>query len=248
MHQNSPVWKAVKTTPVLIPKVVHLYQLDLQSKGEELSSFWKTLSADEQHRANQFHFEVLRNQYITCRGTLRKLLGYYLRQSPESLRFSYSEYGKPILETSSSLQFNVSHTADIGLIAFTLDADLGVDIEAIKKGIEVKKLTQRFFSKNEAQYILDLPTANQDRAFFKCWTRKEAFIKGHGQGLSLPLDQFEVSISDQIPTALRVVQWDPASVNSWSLRSFNVGSDKLGAIAVKSAIDALHYFNANFTK
>lgn len=245
MHQNSPEWVVTNTVPTLAPKVVHVWRVNLQSDAGKILLFWKTLSGDEKVRANKFHFEALRNQYIICRGTLRKLLGQYLRQKPESIQFDYTAYGKPILRPSNFLQFNVSHSAGVGLIAFTLDASIGVDVEVIKNEINIKKLTRRFFSKNEAQYILDLAETDQHRSFFKCWTRKEAFIKGHGQGLSLPLDQFEVSISDELPVNLEAVQWDPKSASDWSLRSFNVGSDKLGAIAVEAQIEMVHLFESH---
>ena len=228
-------WKTSNQTLPLRSNEVHIWSADLSSDSSQIEHYWQLLSLDEKDRANRFKLKKLRTYYITTRGILRKLIASYLGITPESFEFQYNDYGKPSLKMDTPLQFNLSHSAGIGVFAFTLDAVIGVDVELVKTDFEIKKLTTRFFSKNESQIILSLPEALQYKVFFNCWTRKESFIKGHGEGLSLPLDQFEVSVLDEIPVELRAIYWNMEEVKEWFLASFEIKKNVIGAYAVKSA-------------
>ncbi|MEM9929908.1 MAG: 4'-phosphopantetheinyl transferase superfamily protein, partial [Bacteroidota bacterium] len=195
------------------PEEVHLWRIRLQAPPEQLQVDREMLAADEQARADKFHYLHDRNEFIIARATLRRLLGNYLDMPPASLVFQYSEYGKPELALDSQLQFNLSHAGSFALIGFTSDRAIGVDLEPVDNLIELARLTSRFFSPAEAQQVLQLPVAEQPPAFFRTWTRKEAFIKAHGQGLRLPLDQFAVTVALDAPLKIEQIDWAPETVD-----------------------------------
>lgn len=238
-------WKTVDVFPSISLGSVHLWRSNLTVCPSKLSLFWNVLSQDEKNRAYRFRFEKDRMHFIVARGTLRILLGKYLGKTAQSLRFTYSKYNKPMLENEQDLQFNISHAAGIGLFSFTPKSDIGVDLERVNESIEVQKLAGRFFSENEVQTIFALPMKLQAKAFFYAWTRKEAFIKGHGEGLSLPLDQFEVSILESDIVELKSIAWSPNEANQWSLYSFEPQGNIMGALAVKGEVKELVYLDGN---
>jgi 4'-phosphopantetheinyl transferase len=139
-----------------------------------------------------------RETFIVSRGILRLLLSKYLETAPEKLVFKQGEYGKPYVQLNAdqlSLQFNISHSKDLALFAFTLRNQIGIDIEYIREDFSYEEIAPRFFSKQESVILSALPKEQRREAFFTCWTRKEAFIKAIGEGLSFPLDRFDVDLT-----------------------------------------------------
>ncbi|HEX5322497.1 MAG TPA: 4'-phosphopantetheinyl transferase superfamily protein [Capsulimonadaceae bacterium] len=189
------------------------------------------LSDDERCRADRFHFEKDRTPYVLGRGFLRHIAGLYLGQSPQSLRFQYGEFGKPALE--GNLHFNVSHSGERALMAFGRGRRLGVDIEKIDWKIDVLEIATGFFSDREVADLRLLEGRDRQRAFFRCWARKEAFLKGLGDGLSQPLSDFDVSIRDVEPAGLTRVAWDPAAPQRWQIRELDIDPDYMSAVAVE---------------
>ena len=179
------------------------------------------LSADERERAGRFHFPRDRDRFVAGRGQLRELLGRYLRRPPDGLRFRYSAYGKPGLEESGGLHFNVSHSGHMVLYALTRCADVGVDVELERPGLADDRIPERFFAPREVAALRRLPPAQQVRGFLTCWTRKEAFIKARGEGLSLPLHDFEVTLAPGEEPRLLRTAWAPAEAAKWSLRDLS---------------------------
>lgn len=238
---HKEIWVKKDKAFLTKPGAIHVWKANLSASDEELNSYWSLLSKEEQVRAQRFYFKKDKYHFLKSRGILKILLSNYLDLNPESIIFEYTKFGKPFLK-NTNLQFNVSHAAGRGLFAFTFDSLIGVDIEKIKTEIEFKNLVNRFFSKNEAAIILGLKCQDQAKAFFKCWTRKEAFIKAHGEGLSIPLDCFEVSILDSETLRLKTVDWQQETAKDWSLASFEPYENWLGAIAVKGEIQKVNYF------
>jgi 4'-phosphopantetheinyl transferase len=194
----------------------------------------RTLALDERSRAGRFYFRHDRERFIVARGILREILGRYLSRAPESLSFSYSSYGKPALVSESgaeAIRFNISHSHGTALYVVTRGRELGVDLELIRDGLEIEQIAERFFSRAEVSALCALPTQIRRRAFFLCWTRKEAYIKARGEGLSLPLDQFEVSLVPGEPAALMSAQRDEAF--RWSLRELFPAADYAAALAIE---------------
>jgi len=216
---------------------VHVWYQHLKGESADVGPFQGLLSADERDKASRYHFDRHRNDFTVTRGTLRILLASYLAKPPESFDFSYSAQGKPALANiDTNLRFNVSHTDGLAALAFTRGREIGVDVEKMRPNLEAEKLAERFFSESERQFISRLTGRALDEAFFRCWTRKEAFIKAKGGGLSIPLHQFDVSIAEDQPTALLGTRPDPSEARRWSLHNLPVKPGYAGALAV-SVID-----------
>jgi 4'-phosphopantetheinyl transferase len=191
-----PPWLAPPGILVLGNDDVHVWRATLDKTPSQIQSYLHNLAADEHVRAERFYFERDREHFIAARGVLRAILGGYLHRTPESLSFCYSSHGKPALAGESAedaIRFNVSHSQGVALFAVTRGREVGIDIEHIRFDLEVAEIAERFFSPWEVATLRALPIEAQRQAFFCCWTRKEAYIKARGEGLSLPLDQFEVS-------------------------------------------------------
>ena len=217
---------------------VHVWRVELNQPEPLLEKFRETLEEQELDRASRFHFEKHRRHFIAGRGVLRQLLSQYLGTKPEQLRLSYGAYGKPALNgehKDSRLRFNMSHSHEVALFAFAEDRELGVDVEHIRTDFASEEVARRFFSRREVETFNALPQHDQVAAFFKCWTRKEAFIKVIGKGLSQPLDKFDVTLGQ--PAALLWVSGDDAS--RWSLYDLEVGGDYAGALAVEGQVSRI---------
>jgi 4'-phosphopantetheinyl transferase len=194
------------------------------------------LSADERERARRFYFQRDRSRWLVGRGCLRMLLGRYLDVPPETLSFGYGRFGKPHLNgLETPVQFNASHSGDILLIAVTLDRAVGIDVERIRSSLSVLEIAERFFSPRERGALAALPEALRTDAFFDCWTRKEAYIKARGEGLSLPLNGFDVAFGRGEPAKLLATRPDAAEACRWGLRELDIDDGYKAALAVEGA-------------
>jgi 4'-phosphopantetheinyl transferase len=197
---------------------VHVWSRGLDVTPHRLEHLASYLSADEHERASRFRFQRDRDRFVSGRGQLRELLGRYLGKPPRKLRFRYSSYGKPALDDSHELRFNVSHSRHRALYAFGLGAEIGVDVELLRPEAMDGRVAERFFAPREVEALRQLPATLQVLGFLTCWTRKEAFIKARGEGLSLPLQDFEVTLAPGDPPRLLHTAWDPAEAEEWELR------------------------------
>ena len=231
-----PQWRAPPETLVLGCDEVHVWRATLDQTQSQIQSFLHNLAADEQARAERFYFERDRERFIVARGVLRAILGGYLNQAPECLSFCYRSHGKPALAGESGgdvIRFNVSHSHGIALYAVTRGREVGIDLEHIRSDLVVEEIAERFFSRREVAMLRALPTEAQRQAFFRCWTRKEAYIKARGEGLSLPLDQFDVSLAPGEPAALLGTRPDPSEASRWSLQELIPTPGYVAALAVE---------------
>src|ERR1700738_3040122 len=180
----------------LVPDEVHVWRALLDQPRSSLSLFTQVLSANERARAERFYFDADRRRAIIARGLSRLLLGHYLGRPAHQIEFKYNAFGKPALaDADCPLQFNVSHSGDVILVATAIDRVLGVDVERIKQDMANAEIAARYFSPCEYRTLLALPPEIRGEAFFACWTRKEAYLKARGDGLSLPLDRFDVALA-----------------------------------------------------
>lgn len=224
----------------LEPGEVHVWRTELLQPDDVLDNFWSTLEADETDRANRFHFDKHRRAFVVGRGFLRDVLSRYLHAKPESLRFSYGAYGKPSLAgeyKNTRLRFNMSHSHNLALLAITADNQIGVDVEYMRADFASADIAQRFFSRAEVECFNALARADRVASFFRCWTRKEAFIKATGKGLSQSLDGFDVTLAPGVAAELlRVEQEDPAR---WFLSDIDVGDEYAAALAVEGRVSKI---------
>jgi 4'-phosphopantetheinyl transferase len=215
---------------------VHVWQGPLNHYPQDKVSRLETiLSGDEKERAARFRFEKNRKEFIVTRGWLRMLLGQYLGVSPAQLAFAYSAHGKPSIgvPATAPLHFNVSHTDGMGVFAFAWNRRVGIDIEKPREEVNVEELAGRFYSSAEKQAIRELPPEDRREAFFRCWTRKEAYIKAIGEGLSHPLHQFDVSLAPGDQAALLCTRPDATEASRWVLRDVPTAPGYIAALAVE---------------
>lgn len=196
----------------------------------------QTLSADERARAERFVFPRDRDRFVVRRGLLRIILGRYLSLAPDRLRFDYGTRGKPAVapgQGGARLCFNVSSSAGLVLYAVARGREIGVDLERIRRTGAEERIPEHFFSPREVATLRGLPPESQREAFFSCWTRKEAYVKGTGAGLALGLDRFDVSLAPGEPAALLRTADDAGEAARWALQAVAPGRGYVGAVAVE---------------
>jgi 4'-phosphopantetheinyl transferase len=238
-----PSWNSPPQNLTLDLGEIHVWRVSLAQTPSCLQSLQQTLSTDECTKAEAFRFPKDRSQFIVSRGALRAILSRYLNLNPRILRFDYNPYGKPSLiaaQGGNILRFNLSHSRTMALIAITKNRDIGVDIEGINPNFPCLEIAEKFFSPLENSVLRSLPEHLQLTAFFTCWTRKEAYIKAVGKGLSIPLNQFDVSLAPGEPAALLNVEENPEEASKWSLIELIPSSDMVAAIAVELCCWKLH--------
>lgn len=205
---------------ILTSDEVHVWQATLEQDAPTLAHLHDLLNSEERQRASRFYFPADQRRYTVGRGLLRLLLGYYLQLAPTQLAFAYNAYGKPELapaNASPPLHFNLSHSGEMALYAFALHRPLGIDIERMKPDLAWRDLARHVFSPYEQQVLETVPAAEQLPAFYRGWTRKEAYIKARGMGLSLALDQFDVTLQADQPARLLATRDDPQEAARWTL-------------------------------
>ena len=205
---------------------VHLWRLYLDKLAVDEKRWRALLSQHEITRADRFHFKSDRQNFTATRALLRILLGAYIACDPKELTFLYGEREKPSLAPSlggGQVEFNVSHSGARALIAIARGRAVGVDIEQIRDNLDHQALAKRFFSTAEQRALSALDPSEQCLGFFRCWTRKEAYIKAQGSGLALPLNAFDVSISPGEQNALLATRPDASQAALWSICPLDAG-------------------------
>ena len=227
------------------PEEVDLWLAPLDCSPTTSLALIKTLSADEVERADSFHFAHDRTRFIARRGILRDLLSKYLGCAPVEIRFAYQSRGKPQLEqterTTGDLRFNLSHSVTAALYAFSWGKEVGVDIELIRPGIPWERVASRFFTASEIAELQQWPAHQRMTGFLTCWTRKEAYLKVRGEGLSIPLDSFEVSAAP-CEAPMLLVAPELSEPERWSLCDVPLGQCLAGALATEGRPVRLRLF------
>ncbi|MEX0290249.1 MAG: 4'-phosphopantetheinyl transferase superfamily protein [Flavobacteriaceae bacterium] len=204
-------------------------------KNAELntSDFEHFLSPDELVKAKKFRFDRDRSNFILGRGCLRSFIGQALKIDPRNVQLKFNKYGKPELEANPGLKFNVSHSEDIVILGFSKARLIGVDVERVKPFADLLKIAANYFSNSELDRLNLIPSEEQPRAFYRCWTRKESFIKAIGDGLSFPLDKFSVTLDEDLKARLIETSWDLSEKNRWDLGSFVPAPGYIAAYATR---------------
>lgn len=212
--------------------------VNLDGAPEHVDAATKTLAEDERERANRFAFRQDRERFIIARGELRRLVGESLGIPPEDVEFQYNPYGKPGLPAGFSddnLQFNVSHSQDVAVYALTRGRRVGIDIEAVRSMPDADEVAARCFSRGELEAYRSLDKEGRRTAFFNCWTRKEAFVKAVGDGLSYPLSDFDVSLAPGEPAKILRVGELTGGECGWELNNIDGLSGFAGAVVIETS-------------
>jgi 4'-phosphopantetheinyl transferase len=210
----------------------HVWLINLDLDPAAIHNLTDYLIPDEQSRAARFKVDNARNQFIASRALLRTVLGKYLHAVPQELTFRLGSHGKPELPDAPKIHFNLSHTTALAAIAITRAAAVGVDVERVRENVESLQLADRYFSKQEAEWVRAHSVSKRAAAFFSCWTAKEAYIKAVGGGLSIPLDAFTI-IPDPAGSELKIeIAAEPAATSAWTLRPLQLPAEFRGAVAI----------------
>lgn len=236
MHAANDAWPLLPNDRGIEVDEVHVWRVELDRPQAEFRRLFGVLSADEVCRATRFHFDQDRNRFAVCRWALRTIVGRLLGEEPSALAFEYSEHGKPDLvapQNSIALQFNVSHSQGLALIAAARSRRLGVDVEQVREMADLGEIVERFFSPNERAAFAAIGGALKTEAFFRGWVRKESVIKAVGAGMSLPLDSFDVSISPGEPARIQRIETTQGATERWTLVDLDPMPGFVGALAVE---------------
>lgn len=225
-------WALAASPPPLGAGEVHAWCVDLDAADVDGGVETAGLSADERARAARFHFARDRARFLRGRAALRRLLAGYADREPHALVFAPGAHGKPAMP-GTGLEFNLSHSGGCAVLAVTRGRRVGVDVERIRAERATLAVARRFFAPTEAAAVTAAPPAERALTFFRCWTRKEAYVKARGEGLSLPLDRFEVPLEPNATGALTVARDDHAEVMRWGLRELVPAPHHLGALVVE---------------
>jgi 4'-phosphopantetheinyl transferase len=215
---------------------VHVWRVPLNQSSKLTLLSLDVLSPDERKKAARFRFAKDKNQFVQARAALRFILGQYLNVTPQDLEFSYGHHGKPELangHAANSLRFNLSRRDGLALIAVTHGREIGVDVELVRADVPFFEIADVSFSAVESATLRSLPESLRAKGFYNCWTRKEAYVKARGEGLSFPLKQFDVSLTPGDPAKLLRVGDDDNEIDRWTLQQIPAGENYVAALAVE---------------
>jgi 4'-phosphopantetheinyl transferase len=213
---------------------VEVWSVRLDVPGEVRRRLAEALSADEWERARRLRRDDDRQRFVTCRGLLRMIIGGYVDREPARLQFSYGPAGKPALAGESRVEFNLARSGGFALVACTRGRRVGVDLELVREVADLERVARRYFSARERVTLTHLPAAERTWAFYTCWTRKEAYLKATGDGLSRPLDGFAVAFGPGAAPALTWVGNSPREVSRWRMEAVELGSAAVGAVVAEA--------------
>jgi len=216
---------------------IHVWHVLTSLKPDQMDKLAASLSSDELGRAERFRFAKDRARYVIGRGVLRALLADYLGATAKDVRFRYSEKGKPELMPAPGrpgIQFNLAHSGDLVVYGFVKERRVGIDVEEVRFDFRTDEIAERFFSDAEREALRKLPESQRHAGFFRCWTRKEAYLKATGDGLSMPLCDFDVSLAADQPARLLATRPAASEAAKWQMQNLDFGPQYAAALIVES--------------
>jgi len=229
-------WETVTLIPKLGVNRVDVIAVSLDLERPSLERLEKLLSTDELSRADRFVYPEHRRRFVACRGVLRSFLGSHLDLDPASINLQTEKHGKPRLADRGYLdiRFNLTHSRELAVFAFALSLEVGIDIEEIRQDRNLEEIAARYFSRRERSELAAVSPGDRVHAFFRCWTRKEAYLKARGDGLSVPLDSFDVTVLPEATPALFA-----QDSGRWTIRTIVPEAGFVGAAVYEGANPAV---------
>jgi 4'-phosphopantetheinyl transferase len=224
---------------------VHVWRAYFQPTLVSDREFLECISKIEIERAQRFIRQSDRDRYIFSHGLLRSLLGAYVDCAPQQFVFETKQHRKPFLispDCSNDIRFNLSHSEDMVLIAVTRGAEVGIDVECVRRIPDALQIVNATFSVDEREFLNSLPPRDFEEGFFTCWTSKEAFLKGIGKGLSYPLDEFSINFPSGESECLVNVHGDLGNTYCWKVIKLSPGPGYSGALAIEELRSELQFF------
>jgi 4'-phosphopantetheinyl transferase len=217
----------------LTTNAVHIWHAELD-QTEHSADLIQLLSADERYQASRFRNSIHRTRFITRRAFLRHVLSQYCEVPAREITFSYSAYGKPLLRyPTSNLRFSLSHSEHLAACAVTWDREIGLDIEKVRTIPDISDIARMFFSAHEREGLARLPANMRNLAFLNFWTRKEAYLKAVGKGLSVPLTRLDVASLPQASDAVRGTRIEPSQGPLWLMRDIKIADEFISTLVVE---------------
>jgi len=230
------IWQAPPESLILDGGEVHVWRIALDVPARCVQALSPLLSPDETTRAERFLLEVVRSRFIVSHGATRRILSRYLHTEPEAIRFTTSARGKPAVvatDLSPPIRFSLSHSEDVALCAVARDRELGVDVERLRPVAPWRHIADRTFAQDEIQALRAVDEERAGEAFLRCWTRKEAYSKARGEGITGRWTQFAVSLEPDAVTLVRDDAPTAASLGPFALVPLDPGPGYVGALAVQ---------------
>jgi 4'-phosphopantetheinyl transferase len=230
------MWLAPPEFLLLKNDEVHVWRISLKVTPYHVRMLEQLLSADELEKAARFHFHKDRDHFIVARGTLRSIVGKYLKMPPDKLKFYYGSHGKPSLEEKTNpgmIQFNISHSKGLALCAVAHRREVGVDLEFIHADHSFGCVAEQFFSKREAAALNSCSEHLRLKLFFKLWTRKEACLKAQGKGLTVDLNKIDVCSVEEDACSLIQLNENALENTELSLTDLDIEGDYAAAVAAE---------------
>jgi 4'-phosphopantetheinyl transferase len=238
---RDDAWLPPPNPPSLPPAELHVWRATLDPGARTLEQLEATLDQDERARARRFIVEHGARRFTAARGFLRDVLARYTGRHPASLHFEYGERGKPVL--AGGPHFNLSHSGEVALLAVTGVAPVGVDVEQVNRLPDFEHIAERFFARGERDALRQAAPDDYADAWYRCWTRKEAYIKATGDGLHFPLDRFEVTLLPGEPPAIRTLDGSARAASAWTVHHLEPGPGAVGAVALAAPTSLVRLFD-----
>jgi len=235
--QSPTHWDVAPAEISIDADEVHVWRILPMNVPSKLSTYLKLLQEEELQRFERFYRDENRFEYLWAHGALRVVLSRYLRIAPEGLRFATNPYGRPYIANripGKRLFFSLSHAEGLALLAVSRVEAVGVDVERFRKMADIESIAAHHFSENEIRKLASLNSQEQQHSFFRCWTRKEAVVKATGFGLSLDINQLEVTLLPSEEPAVVGCRWDVRNSSQWSLEDVVPAPGYFGAVALES--------------
>ena len=235
---NVGQWQQSTAAPPLTGEAVHVWRVALDAPVAIVDALRSSLSSDELERAAKFVFERHRHRFVVGRACLRILLGGYVGRPPGELEFHYGPCGKPGLVgevNRNGVRFNLAHSKSTALLGVTSKREIGVDVEHWRNMTDGKDIAERFFASEEIEQLNSLQPEHWQEGFFACWTRKEAYIKARGEGLSVPLNEFAITVRADNRVAILHSDIDPNDVDRWSVQELHPAPECSAAVVVEGS-------------
>lgn len=231
----SPHPSPATAAPALAGRTVHVWAARLDPPSWRVAELRRLLDPEEQAKADRFRFDIHRRRFIVGRGFQRILLGTYADADPARIEYTYGPQGKPSFaaQPDPPLYFNLSNSEELAILGVTREMEIGVDVEYLRDLDDAAALAERFFSKSESEVLLNLPPACLKEGFFNCWTRKEAYLKAVGDGLTAPLNAFDVTLRPDEEPKMLALEGSEERGRRWSLHHLWPAEGYLGAVALE---------------
>lgn len=239
---GTRAWASRTVPPPLRADAVHVWRAGLALPAGRIEELQRCLSPAERAIASRYRSRQDRDRFVACRGILRRLAAAYFDCQPAEIGIVIGEFGKPEIQ-GGGLHFNVSHSGALALLGFCRKRPLGVDLEKIEPDADVETLAAHSFSPHELARLHELPAQQRRKAFYACWTRKEAFIKAAGMGLRFPLDRFDVSLEPGAPARLLRLHGSRGLAAQWTLADLPPLLGYAAALAMPGGRIELSCFN-----